>query len=93
MMKTQKMLIYNSWHRGMREADLILGPFAAIFVPDFSPLQLTQYESILNTSDSDLLSFIYKHSPVPPELDNDVMQKIILFANKEDHVSNPLLMV
>ncbi len=85
-MTIQKKLIYNSWHRGVREADLILGPFAAIYVPEFSPLNLELFEAILELPDSDILSWAYKQKEVPEEFNNDVMQMIINFANynKED---------
>jgi antitoxin CptB len=88
-MTMQKRLIYNAWHRGVREADLILGPFAAIYVPEFSPLQLEQFEALLDLPDSDILSWIYKQTPVSPEMDNDVMRMVIAFANKEDRALNP----
>jgi antitoxin CptB len=91
-MSLQKRLIYNSWHRGVREADLIFGPFAAIYVPEFSPLHLEQYEAILNMPDSDLLSWIYKQQPLPPHMDMDVMHRIIAFAHKEsDEEQNSFL--
>ena len=81
-MTIQKMLIYKSWHRGMREADLILGPFAGMYVNEFSPLHLKLYEEILEIPDAQLLAWIYKKEPVPEEMDNEVMQKIISFAHK-----------
>jgi antitoxin CptB len=83
MTTIQKKLIYSSWHRGVREADLILGRFADLYVPDFSPPQIEQYEAILNLPDSDILSWIYKQQPVPANVDKDIMQKIIAFANRE----------
>lgn len=83
-MTIQKKLIYSSWHRGVREADLILGPFASIYVPEFSPLHLEQFEAILNLPDSDLLAWVYRQQPVPDEFNSEVLQKIIAFANKND---------
>jgi len=88
-MTIQKKLIYNSWHRGVREADLILGPFAAIYVPEFSPLNLELFEAILDQPDSDILSWVYKQKEVPEEFNNHVMRMIINFANsnkEDDHI-------
>lgn len=87
-MTIQKKLIYSSWHRGMREVDLILGPFAGIYVPDYSPLQLEQYEAILNATDQDLLDWIYKRKALPPEYNNPVMQQVIAFANREEEAED-----
>ena len=35
LMNLRKKLIYQSWHRGMRENDFLLGAFADAFLPTF----------------------------------------------------------
>ncbi len=87
----RKQLIYNSWHRGVREADLIFGPFASIYVPDFSPLHLNQFEHLLDQPDSHLLDWIYNKEEIPNEFKTDVMQMILSFVSKEE-TPNPTIL-
>ena len=69
----RKRLRYRSWHRGMREVDLLLGPFADSSLPALSMEQLDRYETLLDQSDPDLLAWIVGRTPVPGALNTDVM--------------------
>lgn len=69
----RKRLIFRSWHRGTREADLIIGSFADTHVPTFGDDQLDRFERLLEMSDPDLYNWMTGQEPVPPEHDHDVM--------------------
>ncbi len=69
----RKRLRYRSWHRGMREVDLLLGPFADRSLAALSTEQLDRYETLLDQGDPDLLAWIVGRMPVPEALDSDVM--------------------
>lgn len=69
----RKRLIFRSWHRGTREADLLLGSFADRHVPVFDPDQLDRYEGLLEMSDPDLYNWMTGREPAPADLDHDVM--------------------
>ena len=69
----RKRLRYRSWHRGMREVDLLLGPFADRSLAALSTEQLDRYETLLDQGDPDLLAWIVDRMPVPEALDSDVM--------------------
>ena len=43
----RKRLLFRSWHRGTREADLILGSFAEANLAGFDENRLDEYESLL----------------------------------------------
>ena len=66
-------LQFRSWHRGTREMDLLLGTFADHSLPDFSALQLAQYEQILQHNDPDLYNWLSGREAVPAEHDSEVM--------------------
>ncbi|HYE48148.1 MAG TPA: succinate dehydrogenase assembly factor 2 [Azospirillaceae bacterium] len=70
----RKRLIFRSWHRGIREMDLLMGTFADRHVPGFDQGQLDRYEAFLHMSDPDVYNWISGREPVPPEFDNDVFQ-------------------
>ena len=77
--RRRKRLRYGSWHRGMREVDLVLGRFADAHLDGFDERELDQFERILTHGDPDLYAWICGRQPVPAELDNDVMTLIMNF--------------
>lgn len=68
-----KRLKYRAWHRGFREADLILGPFADRYAATFSPAQLDELERLLEEPDTDLYNWIIEREAPPPELDGEML--------------------
>ena len=79
LQRRRKRLRYGSWHRGMREVDLLLGRFADAHLDGFDERELDQFEHILAHGDPDLYAWICGRQPLPAELDNDVMKLIMNF--------------
>ena len=75
----RKRLLFRSWHRGSREADLLLGSFAEAHLAALDEGQLNRYEALLETSDAYLLDWITGRFPPPPEHDSDILRLIINF--------------
>jgi len=67
-----KMIRYRAWHRGFREADLILGPFADQYVETFDGPQLDEFEVILEQPDQLLYAWIVGQEETPDEVKGDV---------------------
>jgi antitoxin CptB len=65
-----KKLNYQSWHRGMRENDLLLGRFADTVLPTLSIPDLKAYEAVLAYEDADLFAWITGQRSIP---DNNPM--------------------
>lgn len=82
-MRRRKRLRFRSWHRGVREMDLILGRFADAHLEVFTPEQLDRYAALLEKGDPDLYNWIIGREPVPPELDHDVMKLLRSFKVHE----------
>ena len=72
-----KRLLYRSWHRGTREADLLLGPFAEQHLADFTPAQLDCYEALLQENDATLYDWIVGRVPPPAAQDSDVLRLLM----------------
>ena len=53
-----KRLKMRSWRRGMKEMDLILGPFADAALADLSDTDLDAYERLLDENDQDLYLWV-----------------------------------
>ncbi len=75
----RKRLLFRSWHRGTREADLSLGRFAEAHLAAFDDRQLQRYEALLACDDADLIDWVGGRAAPPPELDHDVMHMLLAF--------------
>ena len=64
----RRKLLFRSWHRGMREMDLILGSFADAEIGALTGDEIDQYEKLLE---------ITGERPLPPDIDCAVLQKIL----------------
>lgn len=53
-----RRLKMRSWRRGMKEMDLILGPFADGPLADLPEPLLSQYEALMSENDQDLYLWI-----------------------------------
>lgn len=73
----RKRLIFRSWHRGTREMDLIMGTFAENHVPGMEPAELDLYEEVLHTPDPDVYDWISGQKPVPANMINPVLEKLL----------------
>ncbi|MEI9963755.1 MAG: succinate dehydrogenase assembly factor 2 [Caulobacteraceae bacterium] len=72
-------LKYRAWHRGFREADLILGPFADTHVHGLNGAQLDAFELLLEQPDQDLYAWIVGQAETPAAFDTEVMDLIRRF--------------
>lgn len=76
----RKRALYRSWHRGTRELDEILGPFAERHVGSMTGAQLDQLETLLERPDPELFSWFVERDPVPPEHQSDVLTMVMTFT-------------
>ncbi|MDQ6434533.1 succinate dehydrogenase assembly factor 2 [Mesorhizobium sp. LHD-90] len=75
----RRKLLFRSWHRGMREMDLILGSFADARIDALTEAELDQYEMLLDTPDTVLLPWITGEQPVPDTRQKEILKKIVAF--------------
>lgn len=71
---------FRSWHRGMREVDLILGRFADAKMAGLNAAELDQYETLLDLPDGDLLKWLTGEQPVPDRFDTPLFRSLRSFA-------------
>jgi antitoxin CptB len=76
----RKRLHFRSWHRGMKESDLILGRFANRHLEEFGEADLDLYEQLLEESDPEIFDWITGRVPLPPEMDNHVTRLLVSFT-------------
>lgn len=75
----RKRLLFRSWHRGTKEADLLLGSFAESHLGGFSPADLACYEDLLEQNDADLWDWMTGRAEPPAEFDTTVMRALRAF--------------
>lgn len=73
----RRKLLFRSWHRGIREMDLILGGFADAAIATLTDAELDQYEHLLELQDADLLSWFTGGQSVPAAFDTQLLKKIM----------------
>jgi len=78
----RRKLLFRSWHRGMREMDLIMGRFADSAVAALSDAELDEFERLIEVADRELLAWITGEAQVPRSFDTPV------FRRMRDHHAN-----
>jgi len=76
----RKKLRFRSWHRGMREMDMILGRFADAHMATLTDEEIDQYEGLLEFPDDQFFLLITGERPVPQHLDCPLLQRILVFG-------------
>ena len=75
----RRRVLFRSWHRGMREMDLVLGRFADDNIDQLSDEELTVYEALMEVPDRDLLKWVTGEAEVPPNYATSVFEKVRAF--------------
>ena len=73
----RKRLRFRSWHRGTREVDLLLGPFADRHLARLDDGELAAYQALLEESDPDLFDWITGRAPPPPRHAGSVLDLLM----------------
>ena len=75
----RRRLRYRAWHRGTKEMDLVLGPFADAHLDRLGSPELDRLEALMDEEDTDLLKWVMGQEAVPPDADSELLQTIIAF--------------
>ena len=79
IVRRRKRLKYRSWHRGTKEMDLLLGPFADACLDGFEAPQLAEYEALLEHPEPDLYEWIMGRAVPPPSARSSVLDRLIAY--------------
>lgn len=77
----QRRLLFRSWHRGIRETDLLFGRFADAHIVELSDTDLDEYERLLDVPDHDLYFWVTGERDVPADYQSDLLARITRFHN------------
>lgn len=76
---TRKKLRFRAWHRGTKEADLMMGRFADAYLQHFGAEELDQFSALLEEQDLDVYGWVIGRDPVPGEHRTRVMDLLQAF--------------
>jgi antitoxin CptB len=78
----RRKALFRSWHRGMREVDLILGSFADGEIASLSEEDLEVYEALMAEPDADILNWVTGEAAVPARHATPVFAKVLSYRGK-----------
>jgi antitoxin CptB len=70
---------WRAWHRGTRELDLILGPFADAKAGGFGEAELGRFEALMSEEDTDLLQWAMGQTEPRAGADTAMIEDIRIF--------------
>ncbi len=68
-----KRLRYRAHHRGMKEVDLILGPFADAHLGKLNPTEMDAFERLLDVPDGDIYAWVVGNALPAADFGDDLI--------------------
>ncbi len=72
----RRRILFRSWHRGIREMDLLMGQFADARIGDLTEAELDDYEALIEVPDRDLFRWLTDEARVPENYDTPVYRAL-----------------
>lgn len=72
----RRKALFRSWHRGIREMDLVLGRFADAEIDRLTDVELHDYEQLMEAPDRDLFQWLTGETATPANFDTSVFRRI-----------------
>jgi antitoxin CptB len=68
-----KRLRFRSWHRGTKEADLLVGGFYDKFAQSWNDEEITWFEALIDEEDVEIMGWAIGTMPVPERVAGPMM--------------------
>jgi antitoxin CptB len=68
-----KRLRFRAWHRGVKEADLMIGGFFDAHHAGWTDAEIDLFEALLEEQDVDIMAWAMGMQPVPSEYQGTIM--------------------
>lgn len=81
----RKRLVFRANHRGIKEADIVLGGFVVAHVHDMDHDDIRWFERLFEEYDQDILNWIFRSADVPDAFATPMMARL----QKLDYVTPP----
>jgi antitoxin CptB len=71
-----KRLRFRAWHRGTKEADLLIGCYFDSFSAGWSDAEIDWIETLLDEQDADIVAWAIGAEPVPERYAGPMMERM-----------------
>jgi antitoxin CptB len=71
-----KRLRFRAWHRGTKEADLMIGGFFDRYGAEWGEPEIEWFETFLEEQDVDIMAWALGTQPVPQRFEGEMMRKL-----------------
>jgi antitoxin CptB len=71
-----KRLRFRAWHRGTKEADLMVGGFFDTFSADWNDDQIAWYEALMEEQDVDIMGWAIGTIAIPERWQGPMMERL-----------------
>jgi antitoxin CptB len=71
-----KRLRFRAWHRGTKEADLLIGGFFDRYGEGWSQAEMQWYEAFLEEQDVDIMAWAIGTQPPPQRYEGEMMRQL-----------------
>ena len=74
----RRRLVFRAWHRGTREADLMIGGFVKRNIATFTDAELDELEAVLELPDVDLADWLSGRRSIPAHVTTPMLERMAL---------------
>lgn len=71
-----KRLRFRAWHRGVKEADLLIGGFFDAHSADWNDEEIALFEALLEEQDVDIMAWAMGTASVPAHFEGTIMSAL-----------------
>jgi len=71
-----KRLRFRAWHRGTKEADLLIGGFFDQFSASWNDSEIDWFETLLEEEDVEIMAWAIGMQPPPPRYEGPLMRRM-----------------
>jgi antitoxin CptB len=75
----RRRLLFRSWHRGIREMDVVYGRFADTHIATLSDAELDDYEKLLELRDQQVFDWVFGAQPLDAAYDTPLFRRLLAF--------------
>ena len=72
----KRRLLFRSWHRGIKELDLIFGNFIEANIKEFDEEDCHWFESLFEEQDQEILGWVTGGETVPEKFQGEIMARL-----------------
>src|SRR5882757_9710040 len=75
----RRRLLFRTWHRGIREMDMVYGRFADAQIAALSDTELDDLEKLLELRDQQVFDWVFGAQPLDAAYDTPVFRRLLAF--------------